>query len=208
MNIRLSRADQIKVQSPDEIFHIMQKILLKEDLEDRMREHFWTVSLDNGGTILNIELVSLGTATSVTSEPMEVLSIPLQKKVVKLVLVHNHPSGVLTPSEGDKVNTDRLIQACNIMKIELLDHLIITENSYYSFADSGLLDELRQSTRFVPPYLLKQRYEKAAREKGSDLGRKEREKEMAKAMLEKGYAVEEIMELTGLTKTQISRIKR
>lgn len=144
MNIRLKATDKIKIQSPVEIFEIMQKVLLKESASDRKREHFWVVSLDWGNTILNIELVSLGTYNETLVKPMEVLSIPLQKKAVKLILVHNHPSGNLEPSEGDKVVTDRLIQACKIMQIDVEDHLIITERSYYSFQFSGLMTNLEK----------------------------------------------------------------
>lgn len=207
MNIRLKKTEQIKINNPVELFEIMQRILLKESPGDRKREHFWTISLDHGHTVLNIELVSLGTWNETLVKPMEVLSIPLQKKVVKLVLVHNHPSGLLEPSQNDKNVTDRLIQACNIMEIELMDHLIITERSFYSFSVSGLLDELRKSTRFVPPYVLKQQYEKAGKEKGEEKGFKEAKKQMAKTMLAKGYTIDEIVELTGLSKASISRIK-
>ena len=207
MNIPLKATDKIKAQSPSEIFLIMQKILLKEDESDRKREHFWTVSLDWGNTIVNIELVSLGTWNETLVKPMEVLSIPLQKKAVKIILVHNHPSGNLEPSEGDKDVTDRLIQACGIMQIEVTDHLIISENSYYSFGTSGLMDELRQSTKYVPQYLLQQRFEKAGKEKGADQERKKVNKEIVLRMRAEGFDVETIMNITGLTKAQISRIK-
>jgi len=207
MNIRLKATEKIKIQSPDEIFEIMQRILLKESTGDRKREHFWVVSLDWGNTILNIELVSLGTYNETLVKPMEVLSIPLQKKAVKLILVHNHPSGNLEPSEGDKVVTDRLIQACKIMQIEVEDHLIITERSYYSFHSSGLMDELRKSKRFVPEYVQRQQLEEDVKAKVEQKIKKEQQKEMAKTMLSKGYDIAEIIELTGLTKAQISRIK-
>lgn len=207
MNIRLKATEKIKIQSSVDIFEIMQRILLKESEGDRKREHFWVVSLDWGNTILNIELVSLGTYNQTLVKPMEVLSIPLQKKAVKLVLVHNHPSGNLEPSEGDKVITDRLIQACKIMEITVEDHLIITERSYYSFQFSGLMDELRKSKRFVPEYVQRQQLEEEVKAKMEQRIKKEQQKEMAKTMLSKGYDIAEIIELTGLTKAQINRIK-
>lgn len=207
MNIRLKATDKIKVQSPVEIFEIMQKVLLKESVGDRKREHFWVVSLDYGNTILNIELVSLGTYNETLVKPMEVLSIPLQKKAVKLILVHNHPSGNIEPSEGDKVITDRLIQACKIMQIEVADHLIISEKSYYSFSSSGLLDELNKSTRFVPPYELKRRYEQEAAEAIEKKIRKEQQKEIIRNMRKEGLTTDEIVKLTGIPKATVNRIK-
>lgn len=207
MNIRLKATEKIKIQSPDEIFEIMQRILLKESASDRKREHFWVVSLDWGNTILNIELVSLGTYNETLVKPMEVLSIPLQKKAVKLILVHNHPSGNLEPSEGDKVVTDRLIQACKIMQIEVEDHLIITERSYYSFQFSGLMDELRKSKRFVPAYEQKRQFEEQLAEELRKSERKVRDKEIILNMRAKGLSNDEIASLTGIPKATVSRVK-
>ena len=207
MNIRLKATDKIKIQSPVEIFEIMQKVLLKESTSDRKREHFWVVSLDWGNTILNIELVSLGTYNETLVKPMEVLSIPLQKKAVKLVLVHNHPSGNLEPSEGDKVVTDRLIQACKIMQIDVEDHLIITERSYYSFQFSGLMDELRKSKRFVPAYEQKRQFEEQLAEEIEKRGVKKNQKEIILNMRAKGLSNDEIASLTGIPKATVSRVK-
>ena len=151
--------------------------------------------------------MSLGTVNETLIEPMEVFSVPLQKRAVKLILIHNHPSGEIQPSEVDKDITDRLIQVGRIMHLPVLDHLIITEKTYYSFADSGLLDELKQSTKYVPAYELKKRYEEEAKAKGNKAGKREKAKEMARVMKNKGYPVDEIMELTGLTKAIINRIK-
>lgn len=206
MKIELKGNQKIRIHNALDIYHVMREILLLEEENDRKKEHFWTISLDNGNTVLNIELVSLGTATTTLVEPMEVLSIPLQKKAVKLILVHNHPSGNLTPSYQDEDTTDRLIQACLIMNVPVIDHIIITENSYYSFQDSGLLAKLEKSTKYVPPYILKERYEKLAEEKRAQ-GEKAKAKEMAKVMLSKGYDITEIMELTGLSKAVINRLK-
>ena len=207
MNIALTKTQKIKILCSDDIYSIMQQILLREQKIDRDREHLWTISLNTAHKVLNIEMVSMGTVNKALVEPMEVFSVPLQKRAVKLILVHNHPSGEIKPSEGDKDVTDRLIQVGKIMHVPILDHLIITEQTFYSFADSGLLDELSQSTKYVPAYEMKRRYEQKAREKGKEEGQKDKAKEMAKTMKEKGYSVEEIVELTGLTKSVINRLK-
>jgi DNA repair protein RadC len=149
----------------------------------------------------------MGSFKATIVEPMEVFSIPLQKRAVHLVLVHNHPSGILKPSDADKDITDRLIQVGRIMKVPILDHLIITESSYYSFANSGLLDELSKSLKYVPAFEIKKRYEKAAKEKGEKTGERKKAKEMARLMKEKGMDIEIIMEISGLTKAVIERLK-
>ncbi len=207
MNIRLKNEEQIKIGCSDDIYGIMQRILLRENKIDRNREHLWTISLDNANKILNIELVSIGSINKTIVEPMEVFSIPLQKRAVKVIVVHNHPSGELRPSAADKDITDRLIQCGLILNLPVLDHLIITENTYYSFADSGLLAELVESKKYVPDYKLKaemkQEVESAIRKEESE----NKARAMAGAMKAKGYAIEEIAELTGLSKQVIRRIK-
>ena len=185
----------------------MQRILMRENKIDRNREHFWTISLDNAHKILNIELVSMGSINSTLVEPMEVFSVPLQKRAVKLILVHNHPSGEIKPSKDDKDITDRLIQVGRIMKVPVLDHLIITENTFFSFEDSGLLGELQLSTKYVPTYELQRRYEEELKAKTSEKAKTEKAKEMAKMMKAKDEPIDKIVEYTGLTKTSIQRLK-
>lgn len=73
----------------------------------------------------------------------------MQKRAVRVIIVHNHPSGELKPSEMDKDITDRLIQCGLILHVPVLDHLIISEKAWYSFADDGLLAELEASTKYV-----------------------------------------------------------
>ncbi len=189
MNIRVK--PNTKIESPEELYEIMQRILKREQKTDRDREHFWTISLNNANTVLNIELVSMGSVNTTVIEPMEVYSIPLQKRATRIILVHNHPAGTLKPSKSDKDITNLLIQAGRILHIEVLDHVIITEESFYSFSQSGLLEELEKSLEYVPAYKIKEQ------------GRKE----MAKAMKTKGYTITEITELTGLSKAEVTKLQ-
>lgn len=70
------------------------------------------------------------------------------------MLIHNHPSGRLDASEQDLDLTDMLIQACKLMKVPVLDHIIITEHSYLSFKANGHMDRLEASNKYKPPYEL------------------------------------------------------
>jgi DNA repair protein RadC len=207
MQIPLKTDKKIRVLSSLDIYNVMRDILLLEDPNDRSKEHFWTISLDHGHTVLNIELVALGSVNQVPIEPMEVYSIPLQKKAVKLILVHNHPSGLLKPSAGDKDMTDRLIQVGLIMHVPVIDHLVISEESYYSFADNGLLAELAKSTKYVPAFILKERYAKEGEAIGAEKERKKMSKEIVRKMRAQGYDVEAIASVTGLSKASIVKIK-
>jgi len=86
-----------------------------------------------------VELVSLGSVSSVIVTPLEVFSLAVSKKSPKLVLIHNHPSGDLEPSASDKGLTSRLVAGGKLLEIEVLDHLIISEDGYYSFSEHQLL---------------------------------------------------------------------
>ncbi len=94
----------------------------------------------------------MGSINRVIVEPMEVFSVPLQKRALSIILVRNHPGGKLRPSEMYKDTMDRLIHGALLLNLKILDHLIITKKSYYSFAESGLLKELELSQKYVPDY--------------------------------------------------------
>ena len=157
MNIKLTAQEKIQVINGEDLFAIMQKILLRENKIDRDKEHFWIVGLDAGNRILFIELVSLGGVTSATVKPMETFRVAVLKNAVSAILVHNHTSRDLTPSDADKDLTDRLIQVGRILNIPVFDHLIITTEDFLSFQYQGLMDELRRSLKWVPPYEIEER---------------------------------------------------
>ncbi|MGQ3014189.1 MAG: JAB domain-containing protein [Flavobacteriales bacterium] len=190
-----------------DIYDIMRTILMRRSLTDRNREHFWVMALGAGKQIVNIERVSLGAVKKTLVEPMEVFSIPLQKRAVNIVLIHNHPSGMLAPSDADKDTTDLLLQVGFIMQTPVLDHLIISEDGYYSFAATGLLDQLQLSNKYVPDRIERLKYERAAMERGLAQGRQERNKELARGMKKEGISIELIAKLTGLSKATVSQLK-
>jgi len=217
MNITLTDKEKIKVMNSDDLYKIMQSILLREQRVDQDREHFWTVCLNTANVIMNIELISMGNVFSTGVLPMEVFSIPLQKRSVNLIIVHNHPSGELKPSDADKDVTDHLYQVGKFLKVPVLDHMIISNKGFYSFADSGLLEELSQSLKYVPVFMQKEKAVKEAKKefekeskknsaKAHKDGQKEKALEMAKMMKEKGYPIEEIVQLTGLSKTVVGKL--
>ena len=206
MNIDLSNEEKIKILNGDDLYGIMQKILLRADKIDQNREHFWIVGLATNNRILFIELIGLGSINATIAEPMDVFSFALQKRAVKVVLVHNHPSGELKPSPADKDTTDNLIQAGRIVRTEVYDHLIITDRSYYSFKDSGLLDILGQSTKYVPAYELEQRM----RERAKEIAERSvvlAKSEMVLAMLSKGIDDKDIAEISGLSIEEIEQLR-
>ncbi|WP_028889521.1 JAB domain-containing protein [Tenacibaculum ovolyticum] len=203
MDIKLAEEEKIKILNSEDIYRIMQKILLRENKIDQNREHFWVIGLANNSRILFIELISLGSINKTIAEPMEVFSFALQKRAVKIILCHNHPSGELQPSEEDKNISDRLIQVGIIVNTKVLDHLIISDKNYLSFADTGLLNELKKSTKYVPKYVLEQQIRKEAVE----IANNKKTVEIAKELKRNGVDNETIALSTGLSLMEIEKLK-
>ena len=226
MNVELTEEQKIQILNSSDVYTVMRYILMRENKIGRDHEHIWCVCLNPSNKIINIELVSLGAIDETVLKPMQVFRIALIKGAVRLILVHNHPQGELKPSECDLDITDRMIQVGNIVNVEVLDHLIITEQYYYSFKGDGLMAKLRISKKWVPSFMEINRIKFEAMELGEQIGRKEgrkegkkigmekglekgmnkRNKEIAKAMKKKGTEIEFIAEITGLSKDEIKKL--
>ncbi|MCK7560215.1 JAB domain-containing protein [Chitinophaga sedimenti] len=165
MEIRLSKLHKTKIEVHADVYEIMRMVLQREQKIDRNREHLWVIGLAADNTILLVELVSMGSVTRTIAEPMEIFSLALQKRCVKIILVHNHPSGSLKPSVADKDTTDRMIQVGRIVDVPVLDHCIISDQGYFSFAEDGLMDDLSKSLKYVAPYELMARGRQLGKEK-------------------------------------------
>ena len=207
MNVKITKSQKIKVLNSTDLYNIMQQVLLRENKIDRNKEHFWTVGLDIVNRILYIELISIGTSRSTQVEPMQVFRIAVQKAASKLILIHNHPSGEVRPSDDDLELTDRLIQVGNILGITVADHLIIAEKTYSSLGDTGYMEKLRSSSLYVPNYKQIQNISKEAHKIGHEQGIEKRSKEMAIALKSKGIDSTIIAEVTGLSKEAVEKIK-
>ena len=129
-----------KIIRADQIAQILVRVLNGEDEIDKGKEHFWGVYLNSRSQIIRIELVSLGTLNANLVHPREVYRPAIECSSQSVIVVHNHPSGDTEPSEADLEITKRLEKAGDILGIDLLDHIIITESgNYFSFKEKGLL---------------------------------------------------------------------
>lgn len=109
-------------------------------IDDPNKEHFMVAYLNQGNKIIQVERISTGSITATLADPKVIFKKALLKEATSIMLCHNHPSGVTKPSADDKKLTQKLVQAGKIMDIAVLDHIIIGENSYFSFAESGLMN--------------------------------------------------------------------
>ena len=103
------------------------------------REEMIILLLDRSNTVLGYDKLSMGGITGTVADLRLIFSVALNTLATSIIMSHNHPSGNISPSQSDIDLTKKVKEAGKIMDIQLLDHLIITNNSYYSFADEGLL---------------------------------------------------------------------
>lgn len=108
-------------------------------IDDPTKEHFMVAYLNRGNKVIKVERISIGGLSGTSADPKVIFKNALLKEATAIMICHNHPSGVPRPSAEDKKLTKNLISAGKIFDITVIDHLIIGENSYFSFAEHGLM---------------------------------------------------------------------
>jgi DNA repair protein RadC len=123
-----------KITSSKVVFDIMQPII-----GELPHEEFWVLFLNNSNKVIRKEQLSKGGITGTVVDIRLILKLALEHSALSIILSHNHPSGKLLPSESDIEITQRLKLAARQLEMSVIDHIIVTENGYYSFADEGVL---------------------------------------------------------------------
>jgi DNA repair protein RadC len=126
-----------KVISSSSAFDILLPLYDQGLLE--LQEMFIVLFLNRAHKVKGWYRLSTGGITGTVADPRLILGMALKSATCSLVISHNHPSGNLEPSSADKQLTDKLLSAGKFMDITILDHVIVTANGYYSFADEGLI---------------------------------------------------------------------
>ena len=103
------------------------------------QEHFLCITLNGGHEILQIRVVSVGTINQTIVHPREIFSEALIQNAAAIIVAHNHPSGNCQPSDQDIKTTQTLLQCSDFLGINLLDHIIFSRTSYYSFIEHNML---------------------------------------------------------------------
>ena len=112
---------------------------LKVHLKDLGYEVFAVIFLNRANRIKHFEIISKGGLTGTVADPRLILKKAVEQDATSIVLSHNHPSGNLLPSRSDEELTRKIKQAASYFDISVLDHIIVSEDGYYSFADEGIL---------------------------------------------------------------------
>lgn len=123
-----------KITSSRTVFEIMLPELLDVD-----HEQFWIILVNRANKIIKKARISQGGVSGTVADPKIIFKMALEQLASGLILVHNHPSGNLTPSQADKELTAKIQQGSHLFDMKVLDHLIIGGQNYFSFADEGML---------------------------------------------------------------------
>jgi DNA repair protein RadC len=113
--------------------------LLKGDLMDLPHEEFWVILLNRANRMMKKKKVSEGGVSGTVADPKIIFKFALEELASGVIVVHNHPSGNLAASQSDIDLTKKLKEAGKFLEVQLLDHLIIAGQKYYSFADEGII---------------------------------------------------------------------
>jgi DNA repair protein RadC len=133
--VKASERPQIK--SSSETYEILREVWDKSKLE--FQEEFKVLLLNRANKVLGLYALSIGGLTGTMADPRLVMAAAVKSLSVAIILCHNHPSGNLKPSKADEELTQKIKAAACLLDIKVLDHIIITSEGYYSFADEGLL---------------------------------------------------------------------
>lgn len=142
-NVKISlvkeNAVSYQVTDASDAKHFLQNYLQHED-----KEHFVCLLLDTKNKIVATYTVAIGTSNQCVVEPREVFKAAILSNSSKIILGHNHPTGDVFPSTEDVEVTKRLVVAGKILGIEVLDHIIVSDNSYYSFLENDSMCSIQK----------------------------------------------------------------
>lgn len=113
--------------------------LMRPELYDEQVEHFYLLLLSRSNQVMRKHLISQGGTAGTVVDTKVVFKVALEHLAQSIILIHNHPSGNLKPSEQDKRLTERMVKIGRELDLPVLDHVIFTDHGYFSFADDGIL---------------------------------------------------------------------
>ena len=122
------------IKSPESVVRA-----IRASIKDKAKEHFKLILLNPRNKIIRISTISIGTLNASLVHPREVFKDAIVHSAASVVLAHNHPSGDPDPSEDDLKITRKLVESGKILGIEVMDHIIIAKNGFFSFKEKGLI---------------------------------------------------------------------
>lgn len=134
---KVKNVEKLKITSPQSVYNLKEVQAIK----DAIQEHLIFIGLDRGNNLRNISFIGIGTSSGIVVNSKDIIRTALINACDKVILVHNHPSNSLTPSSLDSQLTDKTYKMMNVFNIHLVDHFIVTEESYVSMAEKGYINK-------------------------------------------------------------------
>jgi DNA repair protein RadC len=128
------KTERRKISSSKEAYDLMY-----ESMVDLPHEEFWVIFLSRSNQVIKKDRISIGGVSGTVADVRMIFKMAVENLASGIILVHNHPSGNKEPSGADKQLTNKLREGGKVLDVPVLDHLIFTENGYFSFADEGLI---------------------------------------------------------------------
>lgn len=125
------------IKRSDDAYEIIMQSINSERID--LKEFFWVVLLSHSNRLIGISEIASGTPKGVAINIIEIFQLILKTNAMAFIVIHNHPSGNLNPSSTDKQITEKIVEISKLFDVNLLDHLIITSEGYYSFCDNHIL---------------------------------------------------------------------
>lgn len=134
---KVKPSERPKVGTVKECYELLKELWNENTIE--MQEEFKVLLLNRANKVIGVYEASAGGLTGTVADPRLILAAAIKSLAVSIILSHNHPSGNLKPSRADEELTQKIKVAASYHDIRVIDHIIITSEGYYSFADEGLL---------------------------------------------------------------------
>ncbi|MFZ5977695.1 MAG: DNA repair protein [Hydrotalea sp. AMD] len=134
---KVKASERPKISSVKDCYQLLKELWNENTIE--MQEEFKVLLLNRGNKVIGVYEASAGGITGTVADPRLILAAAIKSLAVSIILSHNHPSGNLKPSRADEELTQKIKVAASYHDIKVIDHIIITCEGYYSFADEGLL---------------------------------------------------------------------
>ena len=134
---KVKASERPLIQSSRDAFNVLSKHWDKDKID--FVEQFTLLLLNRANKVIGLYVLSTGTTTGTVADPRLIFASAIKANACGIILSHNHPSGNLRPSQADIDLTKKLKEGGKFLELPILDHIIITSESYYSFADEGLL---------------------------------------------------------------------
>lgn len=135
IKVSITGGERYQIKSPDDVANVCRSIFNADTLQ--WTEEVMIICLNRANVVMGYSKISSGGFSGTVCDPRVIMTFALQCAASSIILAHNHPSGNLTPSSGDIEMTKKIKQACSYLDVNLLDHVIITDEGYYSIFENN-----------------------------------------------------------------------